>query len=258
MHASARRSAPPPAAPPPRRIRVIGGSLEPRWRRCACALAPGSCSLEGRAGRCGAGRLCSARVKGRRRRRRRWAGPSSTARGPAAVGPASRSRGAGQGGRAESARARAELHAPAAALLPCSDVAPGSPSMTELRQRAAREPDAPPEDKVAAAAGLAPPDVGGWRARSARSLSDPLSARGLGSAAGLWVSAPAERAGGGGGRDRGCGLCFGWHPSGAGGSARRPASQGWRGSPARLPPRPGLPGVEAAGPRKAWTGRSLL
>ena len=57
----------------------------------------------------------------------------------------------GGAGPAESARARTELPAPAAALLACCGVAPGSPSMTELRQRAVREPDAPPEDKVAAA-----------------------------------------------------------------------------------------------------------
>lgn len=75
--------------------------------------------------------------------------------------------------------------------------------MTELRQRAVREPDAPPEDKVAAAAsGLArsgscaPRRSAGAARRGVVSLSDPLSrpTAAPGSAEGLWVGAPAERA----------------------------------------------------------------
>lgn len=139
----------------------------------------------------------------------------------------------GGAGPAESARARTELPAPAAALLACCGVAPGSPSMTELRQRAVREPDAPPEDKVAAASEWARMGSGVPRRFAGRGgalgvvwFSDPLSwptaAPGLGSAQGLWVGAPAERASGGG-RSGPRDLVAGWHLPGAGGSAREVA-----------------------------------
>ncbi|XP_008588900.1 PREDICTED: phosphatidate cytidylyltransferase 2 [Galeopterus variegatus] len=92
------------------------------------------------------GRQRSARVK---ERRRRWAGPSFRAGDPAAEGPVNRCGAARYSGGA----GRGSLRAPE---LSCGSggyaarprrCRAGVSSMTELRQRAVREPDAPPEDK---------------------------------------------------------------------------------------------------------------
>lgn len=110
------------------------------------------------------------------RRRRCWAGPGSGAVAGAAEGPASRGgaaeRLARQGRLTESARLRLGRLSPevAAALLTGGEHRAGVSSMTELRQRVAREPDAAPEDKVAAA----PRALGGVH----RSLRPLVSASG--------------------------------------------------------------------------------
>lgn len=85
--------------------------------------------------------------------------------------------------------------------------------MTELRQRAAREPDAAPEDKVAAASMLARPGSGAPRrsagpraegsSRSLTLLLRPTAAPG--STGGLWVGGLAERVKGEVGRNPGSG-----------------------------------------------------